>query len=71
VVLMVQWWRWSVLGLVRVGGCPEAGGVPAPRVECERLGDRCDLAEGVLGVCNDNGRTDCAAPPCLSCVAQH
>lgn len=44
---------------------------PGLAAECQRIGERCVLPEGPIGVCNDTGRTDCDEPPCLACMPQH
>jgi hypothetical protein len=49
-----------------LAGCP---GSSAPSTECTRAGDRCQIREGLLGVCSES--TECAAPPCLVCRSQH
>ena len=62
---------WLALCVVLLTGCPETAAAPQPGQACTRLGDPCTLPGGSLGVCNDNGRTDCADPPCLACIDQH
>lgn len=54
-----------------LSGCPETASTPAEDAPCERVGDRCRLSDGPIGVCNDTGRTDCDEPPCLACMPQH
>lgn len=53
-----------------LAGCPE-GSTPVSDTACERMGQQCRLREGVVGVCNDTGQTDCPSPPCLACMPQH
>jgi hypothetical protein len=54
-----------------LSGCPETASTPEPEQPCERIGQRCRLPDGPVGVCNDTGRTDCESPPCLRCMPQH
>jgi hypothetical protein len=67
----MRWSWWSLLGALVLGGCPGASEAPVLEADCARIGQRCRLPEGPVGVCNDTGRTDCAEPPCLACMAQH
>ena len=56
---------------VALGGCGEARRAPAPEAEpCARIGDRCRLPEGPVGVCNVT-TAPCDDPPCLACISQH
>ena len=64
-----------VVGLLLVSitllpGCPEStqrGGTPS---ECTRLGDRCQLPSGPIGICSETTEP-CDAPPCIACMSQH
>ena len=40
---------------------------------CERAGQRCRIAEGVIGICNEwpPGTSCPEGPPCFSCTPQH
>jgi hypothetical protein len=40
---------------------------------CERAGQRCRVAEGVIGICNESppGTSCPEGPPCLVCTPQH
>jgi hypothetical protein len=49
-----------------LAACPKSEPIPT---ECTRAGDRCQIREGLLGVCSES--TDCATPPCLVCRPQH
>lgn len=60
----------SLLALA-LTGCPEPARSASEPAACERIGERCVLPDGPIGVCNDTGRTDCASPPCLDCMPQH
>jgi len=58
--------------VVLLSGCPETGTTPTPREErdCERIGDRCHLPDGPIGICNET-TGPCNDPPCLACMSQH
>lgn len=61
------------LAALLLTGCPEPTRAPTSDepAACRRIGDRCTTPEGPIGVCNDTGRSDCEAPPCLQCMPQH
>lgn len=59
------------LAALLLGGCPEGAGEAVAPEDCERIGQRCQLPSGPIGVCNDTGRSDCDSPPCLGCMSQH
>jgi len=56
--------RW--IALLVLFGC--SAGTPLSE-SCEREGDRCRLADGLLGICTPV--VDCEVPPCLRCAPQH
>jgi hypothetical protein len=47
--------------------CPE--GAPIATT-CERVGDRCRMPDGPVGICGES-LGECAEPPCLVCQSQH
>jgi hypothetical protein len=58
----------SIIALL--SACP-GGGEQPPSAACVKAYEKCTLASGVLGVCDN---VDCAAgqtPPCLVCRSQH
>lgn len=61
----------ALCGALLLAGCPETASDPVGAEECERIGQRCRLEDGPIGVCNDTGKTDCESPPCLECMPQH
>jgi len=44
---------------------------PAVSERCEHTGDRCQLDQGLQGVCTPTDQPTCATPPCLACTPQH
>ncbi|MBX3126440.1 MAG: hypothetical protein KF718_06970 [Polyangiaceae bacterium] len=54
-------------------GCPERSAAPSGEetAQCSKLGQKCRLAPGVLGVCNDVPCVGQRQPPCLACLSQH
>lgn len=62
----------SMLIVIALTGCAERGAPAPPRepVVCERLGDRCQLPDGPIGICSETTEP-CEAPPCLACMSQH
>jgi hypothetical protein len=62
------------LALLALAACGPRDGGRAPRASetCTRLGDRCALPDGPLGICVDVTELgNCDAPPCLVCQSQH
>lgn len=62
----------AVLALFGLAGCPESSseqrnGEPAA---CERMGERCQLPDGPVGICSET-TAPCDEPPCLACTSQH
>ncbi len=58
----------GVLVLVLVlPACPE--GAPVATT-CARVGDRCRMPDGPIGICGET-LGECAEPPCLACQSQH
>lgn len=51
-------------------GCVEPAPAARPPAVCERLGDRCQLAGGPIGICSETS-APCDEPPCLACMSQH
>lgn len=54
-------------------GCPDSkpGTKAGPPSVCSKRSEQCQLADGVLGVCNDVTCPPGKDPPCLGCVSQH
>lgn len=50
-------------------GCPEVE--EAPSATCARVGDKCKLPSGPLGVCMERACPEGEAAPCLYCQGQH
>jgi hypothetical protein len=46
-------------------------GEEAASAECARIGARCQLADGPLGVCQERPCEAGRAAPCFACTAQH
>jgi hypothetical protein len=66
--------RAIVAGLLAAlaSACDPAGLISEPpSATCARVGAKCQLADGPLGVCESAPCTADAAPPCLVCTAQH
>lgn len=61
-----------LVALLLVAGCPQSGSTRTPREPeaCERMGDRCQLPDGPIGICSDTTQP-CDDPPCLACMSQH
>ena len=53
-------------------GCDLSGMTSdAPTAICGRIGERCQLPEGPLGVCLDKPCAEGQSPPCFACTPQH
>ncbi|MCZ7680716.1 MAG: hypothetical protein M5U28_18880 [Sandaracinaceae bacterium] len=60
-----------VLGLALLtAACVEPAPPARPPTECARLGERCQLPDGPIGICSETSEP-CDHPPCLACVSQH
>jgi hypothetical protein len=63
-------WCAALASVVLLSACPGPRN-DAPAAVCTKAYEKCQLASGVLGVCDD---VDCPAgqaPPCLVCRSQH
>jgi hypothetical protein len=54
-------------------GCPgsSSSGRGAPPEHCTKMGERCSLGKGVLGVCSESHCAPGQQPPCIRCTGQH
>lgn len=59
----------ALASMVLVSGCPPGGGGPVK--SCTKAYERCQLADGVLGICDTTACAPNATPPCLVCRSQH
>lgn len=59
-----------VLLLLGCDAPPSTPREPAQPAECRRIGDRCELPGGPIGICSES-TAPCEEPPCLACMSQH
>ena len=60
----------GTLAAAALSACPETQTGHAP-TSCSKAYDKCELPNGVLGVCDVVECTEAATPPCLTCRSQH
>lgn len=58
-----------ILAIV-LAGCDASPSAPREPAECRRIGDRCELPGGPIGICSES-TAPCDEPPCLACMSQH
>ncbi len=59
----------TILALLLLG-CDAPPSTPREPAACERIGDRCQLPGGPIGICSET-TAPCDEPPCLACMSQH
>lgn len=63
-------WLGTLLVACFAWGCPSMESAPISK-HCARMGDKCKLEHGPLGVCMSTKCADGAPAPCFICQPQH